>query len=43
MDNAKKRGMCALGKLCEEATDWSKVVEAANEGKLTIFGRKKDK
>ncbi|KAF6022210.1 hypothetical protein EB796_019488 [Bugula neritina] len=43
MDKAKKGGMCALGKLCEEATDWSKVVEAANDGKLTIFGMKKDK
>ncbi|KAF6025916.1 hypothetical protein EB796_015779 [Bugula neritina] len=43
MDNAKKGGMCALGKLCEQATDWSKVVEAANDGKLTIFGMKKSK
>jgi len=43
MDNAKKGGMCALGKLCEQSTDWSKVVEAANDGKLTIFGMKKSK
>jgi len=41
MNDSQKGGMCRLGELCEEVTDWSAVEEAANEGRLTIFGKRR--